>query len=75
MNPEKSYSAGLEASRQFAKRQLELSNQQGVQAANIAKLGKEVDELKQKVADQEAVIASLTRQQQKPRWLFWLFPR
>lgn len=70
-NPEKpSYLAGVEASRQFAKRQLQLSNDQAAQGADIAGLRREVEGLKQQLDDLHHVVASLTKPVRRRWWIF-----
>jgi cell division protein FtsB len=71
-NPEKSYLAGVEANRQFAKRQLELSNDQATQGAEIAGLRRDVEGLKQQVDDLNGVVTSLTKPVRR-RWWFFIF--
>jgi cell division protein FtsB len=59
---------GFEVSRQFAKRQLELSNDQATQGAKIAGLTREVEGLKQQVNDLHDVVATLTRPVKRAWW-------
>jgi uncharacterized protein HemX len=72
MNPENSYSAALEASRQFAKKQLELANAQAAQDITIAAQGRQIDGLKQQINDLHAVVASLSSRPPH-RWRWWIF--